>query len=201
MKPIALTFDDGPDPATTPRLLAALAAADAKATFMLWGERVAAHPQLVRQVVSAGHAVGNHTHSHPNLEGLTAAQVVAELSRADRAIEAASGVTPSFFRPPYGVVNAHVLAAANRPAVTWRVDSEDWRTHDGERTYSRVLALVQPGDIVLLHDGLISTAEILPRLLCALTEAGYTMVTVPELLAAPLQAQTVYPASGIAVKM
>lgn len=181
MKRVALTFDDGPDPVTTPALLATLASYHAVATFMLWGEHVAADPNLVKQIVAAGHAIGNHTYTHRSLVGLSPGEIQTELTRTDEAVFAATGLRTTFFRPPFGEIDAAVAAAARRPAVTWRVDSEDWRSHDAPSIIQRVTTLTQPGDVVLMHDGQPATVQALPEILQRLTAAQYRFVTVPAL--------------------
>lgn len=179
---VALTFDDGPNPATTPHILAALAAYHAQASFMLWGEHAVAAPDLVRQEVAVGHALGDHTYTHPNLTELSADAANVELNRTDAAIKAISGQVPVMIRPPFGAYTEDLVAQWTRPAVIWRVDSEDWKSHDPESIFTRVTTQIQDGDIVLMHDALAATAQVLPRVLQYLHDHWFQLVTVPDLI-------------------
>jgi peptidoglycan/xylan/chitin deacetylase (PgdA/CDA1 family) len=148
---VALTFDDGPDPATTPAILDALAAAGARATFFFIGERVAAHPELARRVAAA-HQVGTHLHTHRR--GLTPAIFADEIRRVREVHERVLGAQPVALRFPYGerggVSRADVRAAGLR-AYHWTFSSLDWRlAHD---VVGRVVPRLAPGSIVLMHDG------------------------------------------------
>ncbi|MCZ2815409.1 polysaccharide deacetylase family protein [Modestobacter sp. VKM Ac-2984] len=159
---VALTFDDGPDPRWTPQLLDTLRAHGVKATFFLVGSQVEAHPELARRIVAEGHAIGNHTYSHPDLGGLSRAEQAAEIDRGWQAIEAVTGVRPCFFRAPYGIHRgASVQQLAWDRGMTiadWSHDPRDW---ESPSSYSppfqeRIVrgattpALMHP--IVLMHD-------------------------------------------------
>ena len=181
---VALTFDDGPGEHTS-RLLDVLAAKQAPATFFLVGRSVQANPALVRRTVADGHAVGNHTWSHPDLSKLGTDQISAELSSTADAIEAASGVRPTLVRPPYGATSdtvTSVLSERGEPAILWDVDTEDWRTKDAVQTSERALAGARPGGILLMHDIHGSTVDAVPGIVDGLRAAGLTLVTVPDLL-------------------
>jgi len=171
----ALTFDDGPDPVWTPRLLQLLRAAHVHATFCLIGRQVAAHPALVRSIVAGGHAVCNHSWSHDeHLAGRPAGVVQRELARTQEAVRRAAGVTPRLFRAPGGVWSAALVAEARRQgmsALKWTVDPRDW-TRPGTAVIVRALLRdVRPGAVVLLHDGggsreqtFLALRVVLPRL-------------------------------------
>ncbi|HUR51876.1 MAG TPA: polysaccharide deacetylase family protein [Mycobacteriales bacterium] len=154
---VALTFDDGPDPRWTPQVLGMLAAAHVHATFCLVGRHAAAHPELVRAIVSGGHQLCNHTWSHDEDVAKRAPAVMrAELARTQRAIRAACGVTPRLFRAPGGRWSAALAAEARRQgmsALHWQVDPRDWTRPGAARIVHTSLAQVRPGAIVLLHDG------------------------------------------------
>lgn len=182
MKRVALTFDDGPNPGTTDKILTALAEYDAKATFMLWGEHVQLHPELVQQAKLQGHAFGTHTFSHQSLLKLTDEEVLDEMAAADQAIKEVIGEEPRFCRPPYGDIDARTVKLINRAAIIWSVDSEDWKSHDAEQIFTRIQTLVHDGDIVLMHDIQPATAQVLPKVLAYLQKEGFEFVTVPELL-------------------
>ena len=154
---LALTFDDGPNPAITPQLLDLLERCGARATFFLIGRFVRACPELAREIAARGHAVGNHTDTHPNLIWLSSARIAAELARCQEAIaEAAGAGRPRWMRPPYGFRGPHLDAAVRRQGlegvVTWSVIAHDWKPQPATRLIAR-LRRVRGGDIVVLHDG------------------------------------------------
>lgn len=153
---IALTFDDGPNPAVTPRLLDLLARYGARATFFVIGRYVRACPELVAEIVARGHAIGNHTDTHPNLVWRTRAQVRDELARCTASIVQVTGQAPRFMRPPYGYRTPLVHAAARQAGlgrpILWSKSTYDWRPQP-IGVLRRRLEEVTSGDIVLMHDG------------------------------------------------
>jgi peptidoglycan/xylan/chitin deacetylase (PgdA/CDA1 family) len=182
VKCIALTFDDGPGPYTR-ELLATLARYHARSTFFLIGQSVAADPAAVRAEVAAGHEVGNHTWSHPELTRLSATQVSRQLSLTDDAIRRAIGRTPAMVRPPYGAVNSSVSQAIARPVILWNRDTLDWKVRNAQRVASTVITQARPGDIILLHDIHPTSVQAVPAILTTLGERGYHFVTVSQLFA------------------
>jgi peptidoglycan-N-acetylglucosamine deacetylase len=154
---LALTFDDGPDPEWTPRVLAVLAAAHVHATFCVVGVHVAAHPELVRAIVRGGHALCNHTWSHDEDLGRRPAYLVkAEIARTQQAVLAAAGVTPRLFRAPAGRWTPALVAEARRQGLTplrWDVDPRDWTRPGARQILNRILTDTRAGDVILLHDG------------------------------------------------
>ncbi|HJX44092.1 MAG TPA: polysaccharide deacetylase family protein, partial [Geodermatophilus sp.] len=190
---VALTFDDGPGPYTA-LLLDELRAAGVRATFFVVGRAAAARPDLVREAVADGHAVGNHTWSHPRLPDVGAVAVADQLDRTS-AVLADLGVTTTLMRPPYGATDAtvaSVTAARGHAQILWDVDTQDWRNRDVAVTTQRALAGAHPGAIVLMHDIHPSTVEAVPGIVDALRAEGYTLVTVPELLGSDLQPGRAY---------
>jgi peptidoglycan-N-acetylglucosamine deacetylase len=197
---IALTYDDGPNPRATPALLALLERHGARATFFLIGRWARREPGLVRELVAAGHAIGDHTWSHPTLALRSGAQVRDELARCREAVEDA-GVTFSrvdgrmLMRPPWGRRRPGTLravAAAGFAPVLWSVTGWDWLEHTTADAIGRRCGRARGGDVVLLHDGshlepdadrsrsLRATEQVLVRL----GADGHRFVTVPELMAA-----------------
>jgi len=151
---VALTFDDGPDPESTPQLLDLLARHGARATFFMIGERAAAHPELVSRVASQGHAIANHSWNHPRFVNLSASERRNQVERCEWAL-APYGVR--MFRAPYGIqsVASHLsLFAAGFPSIGWNVDLDDWMPHDSGWFVQRLLQVNTRGSIVLLHDSL-----------------------------------------------
>ncbi|MEV0823024.1 polysaccharide deacetylase family protein [Nonomuraea rubra] len=180
VKCVALTFDDGPG-RYTDALLRSLAAYRARATFFVVGQNVAAYPGIVRRTYAAGHEIGSHTWSHPDLTKLSAASVRAQLARTDRAIKAAIGVRPKLVRPPYGAFNATVRLQARRPVVMWSVDTLDWRYRDSAKVARKAIRSVRPGSVILFHDIHPSTVRAIPQVLKSLSKRGYRFVTVSQL--------------------
>ncbi|MEW5867499.1 MAG: polysaccharide deacetylase family protein, partial [Bacillota bacterium] len=183
---IALTFDDGPDPEYTPKILKTLAAYRVKATFFFIGWRVQKYPDLARQVASAGHEIGNHSFSHFRLTTLSLDEIRREISRTQDAIKAAINVTPQWFRPPYGSYNEDVRRLAKEEGavmVLWTLSPEDWRTPGEESIVKRVTSAAKDGAIVLLHvrD---QTSRALPALIEELITLGYDLVGLSDVLPA-----------------
>jgi peptidoglycan/xylan/chitin deacetylase (PgdA/CDA1 family) len=159
---LALTFDDGPNPAWTPRLLELLASQDVHATFFLVGKFAQAEPQLVRRIVSAGHAIGNHSWSHPNLALTAAGRVEEELTRTIQILEQIAGEPVRLFRPPFGARRPHVLRTARRLGmipVLWNAMTTDWSEPSADRIAERLTRAIdrqqQRGWAanIVLHDG------------------------------------------------
>jgi peptidoglycan/xylan/chitin deacetylase (PgdA/CDA1 family) len=163
-KPVVhFTFDDGPDSRITGRILDILARYDARATFFVAGSRVPAYPAVARRIVDEGHAIANHSYSHPVLTSLSSAGVLAQFTDTNAVISQVTGIRPSCYRPPYGAVNArvHDLAVqAGLPNAEWTTGSGshyglwDIDTLDWQQNYSRTwyeLSKVSAGDVVLMH--------------------------------------------------
>lgn len=157
-RPVALTFDDGPNPVWTPRILAALAAAHVRATFCIIGRQAQQYPALVKAIVAGGHTLCNHTWDHDErLAQRSEAAIVKEIGKAQAAItQASGGVAPVFFRAPGGSWSAQDMLIARRMHLTplkWDVDPSDWAKPGVARIIQNVMTRVRPGSIVLLHDG------------------------------------------------
>jgi peptidoglycan-N-acetylglucosamine deacetylase len=154
---VALTFDDGPDPEVTPRVLDLLDSFDARGSFFCIGRRVEAHPEIVREIARRGHRVENHTWSHPNLFSCYApAAQRQEVDRAQEAIAEAAGRRPAFFRSPAGFRNPFLdreLWAAGLTLAAWTRRGYDTVENDPDRVAARLLRDLEPGDVLLLHDG------------------------------------------------
>jgi peptidoglycan/xylan/chitin deacetylase (PgdA/CDA1 family) len=154
---VALTFDDGPNPAITPAMLDLLERYDAHATFFQIGERVRAFPALSREIAQRGHSLGNHTDTHPRLTFLSPRRIRHELARCNEALIAATGQTVRWMRPPYGYRGPQLERTVrgrngHAQVVMWSNSPRDWKPQPTERMINR-LRHVRGGDIVLLHDG------------------------------------------------
>lgn len=181
-KVVALTFDDGPNPKTTPTVLKTLQQEGIKATFFMVGYEVQANPQLAKQVVANGNEVGTHTFDHKSLTHLDPAAALQEVTSASDAMYAAFGEMPLYLRPPYGAVDQAHDAGIPLPSVQWAVDSEDWRVHAPGPIVTRINAGVYPGSIILMHDIHPQSVAALPSVIKTLKAKGYRFVTVSELL-------------------
>jgi endo-1,4-beta-xylanase len=171
---VGLTFDDGPITGTTTQLLNALRTAGVRATFFNIGNKVGPNPALARSQVDAGMWVGNHSWTHPHLTQMTSAQITSELTQTQQALQQATGQTPKLFRPPYGETNATLKAAEAQLGLTevlWSVDSQDW---NGASTAQIVQAAstLQPGGVILMHDGYQTTINAIPQIVANLTSRG-----------------------------
>ena len=158
---IALTFDDGPNDPHTMHLLDVLAKHNAKATFFLIGKYVRQRPEIARAILAAGHEIGNHTNSHPNLILVSAARLRQELADCNKALEDALGKRVTLFRPPFGGRRPNVLRTARGMGlspVMWSVTGYDWSAKSAAEIVKKVSGQVdsrhkRQGEIVLLHDG------------------------------------------------
>jgi peptidoglycan-N-acetylglucosamine deacetylase len=183
---IAVTFDDGPVPGKTDVLLELLKKHEVPAAFFCIGHRVKENGTLVQRIHAEGHLVGNHSYWHGTLfDLLPAGRVEQELKDTDAVIAHNIGLTPRFFRPPYGVTNpmiARVVRRLKYIAVGWSVRSFDTVTPEGEKLLKRVTQTLKGGDVVLFHDHCTSTLEILPAFFDHVNKLGLKIVRIDELL-------------------
>ena len=185
VKCVALTFDDGPSPFDD-RLLQILKDNDAKATFFLIGNKVAANPAGAKRIADAGMEIGNHTWEHPNMATLPMEDIAAQFSKADDAITAATGRAPTLYRPAGGLSTDAVRQTAatfGLAEILWDVIPFDW-ANDANTAATRQLLMTQikPGSVVLFHDTYSSTVDLVYQFIPVLKANGYRMVTVSELL-------------------
>jgi peptidoglycan/xylan/chitin deacetylase (PgdA/CDA1 family) len=183
---VALTFDDGPHPLHTRSILDELDRAKSKATFFVLGEKAARHPELVREIVRRGHALGVHGATHDRLFSLRSlARVRADLSSAVEILTRASGQAPRLFRPPVGQTNPAIARAARELGLTlvgWSARGFDGVRTDPERVVARIVPQLSPGAIVLLHDAaerddrVPAAVAALPRILDAMKARGLVAV-------------------------
>ena len=173
---IALTFDDGPHPTRTARVLQILADAGIKATFFEIGRNAAAHPEIARRVLAGGHTVGSHTFSHPNMSRLPEPQAELDMESGDASVSAALGLRPGelpFFRFPYGAKTAPEQSFVQKhgnTTVFWNMDSEDWKIRDPHKLFLNVLSELNRAKhgIILFHDIHEQTVIVLPHVLAEL---------------------------------
>ncbi len=187
-KKIALTFDDGPHPSLTIRILEILARYDAKATFFMVGENVVNYPDAAKAVLDAGHEVGNHTYSHPHVADLNACGILEEIGKCEDVLEELCEYRPHLLRPPQGAMHPcfeDCLEREDYLPILWSLDTRDWEEKSTDRIVRSVLDEVHPGDIILMHDYIghnSKTPEALEKILPELRSRGYEFVTVSALL-------------------
>jgi peptidoglycan/xylan/chitin deacetylase (PgdA/CDA1 family) len=203
-KVIALTFDDGPNLNSTRQILDILLFYQIKATFFLLGKNILNYPETARGVVDAGHAIGNHAFTHTNLASQDLKFVVRELSACQQAIQESVGVKTKIMRPPYGaqdIMSYTTTRMLGFTIVHWTISGEDYRADLAHTIAQRILKNVQPGNIVLLHDGWelppnqtewreeytkfrdrSTTIESLPLIIEPLQNQGYKFITIPDMI-------------------
>jgi peptidoglycan-N-acetylglucosamine deacetylase len=184
---IAMTFDDGPSPETTPRLLDILKQRNIKATFFMIGQNAERNPAIVKRILAEGHEIGNHSWTHPQLSKLSDDRVTEEINKTQNAIKDASGYTPVLMRPPYGAITARqkdwIEKQFGLSVIIWSVDPFDWKRPGSSVIEQRILAGARPGAIVLSHDIHKQTVDAMPATLDALAAKGFKFVTVSQLIA------------------
>jgi peptidoglycan/xylan/chitin deacetylase (PgdA/CDA1 family) len=184
-KCVALTFDDGPSPYTD-RLLQILNQNDARSTFFLIGNKVAANPAGAKRIADAGMEVANHTWEHPNMTTIPPEDIGSQISKANDAIQAATGQRPKLLRTAGGLINDNVLAAAKQQGmadINWDVIPFDWM-NDSNTAATRYMLMTQikPGSVVLFHDTYSSTVDLVYQFIPVLRANGYHLVTASQLL-------------------
>lgn len=179
---LALTFDDGPHPRLTPRLLALLRRHGMTATFFLIGRQVARFPGLARRIAAEGHAVGNHTLTHPYLDRLDDAEVLAEVDLCAAEL-ARAGITTRLFRPPYGALRPKQAAMLERErglqVTFWTADARDWENPPPALSARRLARRARPGAVLLAHDIFAPTIPAMALLLPELRRLGLTSRALP----------------------
>ncbi|HWV14458.1 MAG TPA: polysaccharide deacetylase family protein [Cellvibrio sp.] len=188
---VCLTFDDGPDPLYTPLILDLLDRQQTSATFFVLGEAALRYPHLVELIVSAGHSLGAHTHSHYYPWMISSARARSEVSLCTAAIAQITGKQPRWFRPPYGHIRRAMIERASQEKMTtvlWNHSIVDWGPRATDKGIAQRLEEADSGDIVLMHDGARHhnrpdiTARQLPAFLRSLTERGILPVSLDQVI-------------------
>ena len=204
---LALTFDDGPHPQLTPKLLDILRQQGIRATFFVVGRNVEAYPDIARRIIAEGHEIANHSWSHPDLTKLGEQGMRRELENTTAVIERVTGRRVTKMRPPYGAINQRIREVLtkeyNLDVMLWSVDPLDWRKPGPSVVTQRLVDGAKPGGILLAHDIHEGTIEAMPETIAQLKAKGYGFVTVSQLLAlreeppaAPAAAPAIVPATG-----
>ena len=183
---VALTFDDGPLPETTPQILEILSRYEAKATFFCIGRRLEASPELGARIHEEGHLLANHTLNHGNdFDLLGKEKMIAELKQTNELIRKITGKTPRFFRPPYGVTNpplAQAVGGFDFDVIGWNVRSLDTAIKNKDRIVQRIRKRLKPGAIILLHDSSPRVVGVLEEILDWLGKNDFKVVSLDRLL-------------------
>ncbi|TAN36895.1 MAG: polysaccharide deacetylase family protein [Verrucomicrobia bacterium] len=201
-KLVALSFDDGPNDPCTRQLLDVLAKENVHATFMLIGANAVKHPDIVQQIAAAGHAIGNHSYSHPRFDRSSPNTIREEITKNDVLLEKLTGAKPLLMRPPYGLYGPdyfEICRATGHVIGGWSASAGDWNPHTPQELTGALLDQLAPGAIFLLHDGKetndgphrVASVQAVAQLIPQVKARGYRFVTIPELLAqatAPLAA-------------
>lgn len=185
-KVVALTFDDGPSPTVTPRVLELLKKYNAKATFFVLGKNAEAYPNLIQQEIGNNNEIGNHSWNHTDLTTLKQEDALDQIQQTNKVVKQASGYDVQLVRPPYGASTKELNLVLNMPIIQWSVDSLDWKTKNEVAVYNEVMNHVKSGSIVLMHDIHPTTAGGLESILKDLKEQGYQFVTISELFGTPM---------------
>lgn len=185
-KVVAMTFDDGPHPSLTPKLLDILKARNIKCTFFVIGKNAQEYPNIIRRIIAEGHEIGNHTWTHASLTSRSDAQIRSELKQSEDALMATANVRPHLVRPPYGAVNARIKQLMfdefGYSTIMWSVDPQDWRRPGVSVVTSRLVNGAHPGAIMLAHDIHPPTIQAMPAMFDQLLAKGYQFVTVSQLM-------------------
>lgn len=185
-KVVAMTFDDGPHPSLTPKLLDILKARNIKCTFFVIGKNAQMYPNIIRRMIAEGHEVANHTWTHCSLPSRSDDQIRSELKQSEDALVAAANYRPHLIRPPYGAINARIkqfmFSEFGYSTIMWSVDPQDWRRPGVSVVTSRLVNGAHPGAIMLAHDIHPPTIQAMPAMFDQLLAKGYQFVTVSQLL-------------------
>lgn len=178
---IALTFDDGPHPVWTEKLLDGLKERGICATFFVIGENAEKNPALIRKMIENGNQVGNHTYSHVQLTECRQETAIKEINRTQEAVYKAAKVYPRYIRPPYGSWNEYLQSETELKTVLWDVDPMDWKVQNTDQIVSSVMKQTKDGAIILLHDIYETSVESALKIADIYLAAGYRFCTVEEI--------------------
>jgi polysaccharide deacetylase family sporulation protein PdaB len=187
-KMISLTFDDGPHPTETDKVLDVLKKYDVKATFFIAGKHVQWYPKPLLRAVNEGHEIGNHTFNHPDISNLSTSQIEKELKECEEILFEATKVKTNLFRPPYGSYNQEELSKIAKDngykIILWStIDARDWQNPPASEIAQKIINNAKGGDIILLHDyATDNTVEALEILIPTMQKMGFEFVTVSKIL-------------------
>lgn len=183
-KAVALTFDDGPSRDNDGTILETLQANGAHATFFVLGNRARVDGDIMQMITGAGCEIASHSWDHPQLSKLKWTKVKSQIDRTDKIVaKLLNGYEISLLRPPYGSISKTMRKKIKKPMILWSLDTEDWKSRNAKKVFNRVKKEVKDGDIILMHDIHPETAQAVKKIVPWLSEQGYDMLTVSELMA------------------
>ena len=191
-KVVALTFDDGPNPATTNQALDTLSKYGIKATFFVLGKNVSGNEEILKRMKADGHVIGNHSWSHPVLSKLSLDDAKKQITDTEDALTKVLGSSSKLMRPPYGAITDDIRNSLDLSFIMWDVDSLDWKSKNEAAILTEIQREVKNGSIILMHDIHAETVHALPKVIDYLKGQGYDFVTVPDLLDSRLKAHQLY---------
>lgn len=193
-KSVCLTFDDGPHPVYTPQVLAILAKHDVQATFFILGHKIPEYKEIVKQIISGGHQVGNHGYAHSNLIFKKRDFILNEIERTDELLRECGAEGEIVFRPPYGRMSLRallLLGELNKKVIMWNIPTKDYRALNSNQIIRKIHHKIKAGGIIVLHDAGKSidsdadrncTIEALEAVIVEIKECGFGFKTVSEML-------------------
>ena len=179
---IALTFDDGPHPVYTPKLLDGLKERNVKATFFVVGKNIEGREDIIKRMDEEGHLIGNHTYDHVKITGLPVEEACAQITKTSELVKEITGKNTEFVRPPFGAWDKKLECGFEMFPVLWSIDPLDWTTKNVDAVVQKVLSRAEENSIILLHDYYDSSVEAALKIVDALLERGFEFVTVDELV-------------------
>ena len=181
-KTIALTFDDGPHPIYTPKLLDGLRKRGVQVTFFLIGQNIDGNEEIIRQMKEDGHLIGNHSQNHMQLTKEQSQEACDQINRTNEKIKSITGEQPEYVRPPYGSWSEELECIVPMRVVLWNVDPLDWKTQNTSMIVQHIVSHVEDGSIILLHDVYDTSVDAALEIIDILSKEGYRFVTVDELM-------------------
>lgn len=179
---VALTFDDGPHPSYTKKLLDGLKERGVKATFFVVGENIPGREEIIKQMWEDGHLIGNHTWDHEDISKMSPQEACAEFQKTSNLVKKITGAGTAYVRAPFGNWDDALNCETTMISVRWSVDTLDWTTKNVQQIVNKVVNNVKENDIILLHDYYDSSVEAALQIVDILQSRGYELVTVEELL-------------------
>lgn len=179
-KKIALTFDDGPHPKYTLKLLDGLKERNVKVTFFIIGENAKNNPDVIKRIYEDGHTIGNHTFSHVQLTCISEDRAIKEITDTNNLIKELTGTEPKYIRPPYGLYSEALKRETNLTPVLWNVDPRDWSVLNTKSVVNHVVKRAKDGDVILLHDIFDTSVDAALQIIDELKKQGFEFVTVDE---------------------
>ena len=186
---VMLTFDDGPHPDITPKILDILKSKRIRATFFVLGMKVAENQHILKRIVDEGHEVAAHGWNHNAITKITHAHLVNNLNQTKNAIYTATNKTPVIYRPPFGLsnadINTYITKEQKMKVILWSIDSQDWEIKDPTIIAKNIIDKTEPGDVILCHDVHQHTVEAVSLIVEGLTKADYEFLTLSQMLSFP----------------